>query len=71
MLSQEDQEERFVHVCFVPVYFCSMQLQYLCMLLYMSEWGYVIAILQDDDGGMDEEYDDAWVQVHKFYLTLK
>ena len=24
---------------------------------------YVFIFLQDDDGGIDEEYDDAWVQV--------
>ena len=59
-------------MCALYQYISAAYNYYTCVCCYirMSEWGYVIAILQDDDGGMDEEYDDAWVQVHNFYLTL-
>ena len=35
-------------------------MHYKCICVY---------ILQDDDGGIDEEYDDAWVQVFIILTT--
>ena len=62
MHSQEQQEKRFNNASVLCIMHADAMV-HKYKLLYMK-----CVILQDDDGGIDEEYDDAWVQVHCYSI---